>query len=137
MAAVPTRTGSVLAAATAAFVLACAGPSAERGAPTGLGEPAAREVLARCADAVRDGRAGDALPLLSARWRAGYTAERLATDLAGAGPAAREAAERVARALDAGTPIARSAGQARLAVGETRVAVLVLEPGGWRVDALE
>jgi hypothetical protein len=137
MAAVPTRTGSVLAAATAAFVLACAGPSAERGAPTGLGEPAAREVLARCADAVRDGRAGDALPLLSARWRAGYTAERLATDLAGAGPAAREAAARVLAELRAGAALELDARTARLPVGADRAAVLVAEGGGWKVDALE
>jgi hypothetical protein len=134
MVAVLTRTACVLAAALA---LACAGTSAERGAPTGLGEPAAREVLERCAEAIRDGRAADALPLLSVRWRAAYTPERLATDLAGGGPAAREAALRVLAELRAGAALEIDARTARLPVGADRAAVLVAEGGGWKVDALE
>jgi len=135
MDALPTRAAAALAAA--AIALACAGPAAQRAAPSGLDERAAREVLFRCAVAIRDGRAAEALPLLSARWRAAYTPQRLATDLAGAGPAAREAAARVVAALGAGASIQAGAGEARLPVGGDRAAVLVAEGGGWRVDALE
>ena len=117
-----------------AAALSCAGA---RPPPSGTDDAAAREVLGRFARAVQAGRWEEADALLSARWRASHGPGRLALDYRGAGPAAREAAERVARALDAGAPIARSAGQALLAVGEARAAVLVLEPGGWRVDALE
>jgi hypothetical protein len=137
MAPVSIRAASALAAAITALALACAGPSAERGAPTGLDERAAREVLARCAEAIRDGRAADALPLLSARWRASYTPERLATDLAGAGPAARESAARVVAELRAGAALELDARTARLPVRAGRAAVLVAEGGAWKVDALE
>lgn len=134
---VPARLPAVLAAAAAALALSCAGPGAARGAPSGLDAGAAREVLVRCAEAIRDGRAADALPLLSARWQAAYTPERLSTDLAGAGPAAREGASRVLAALAAGAALDVGAATARLPVGGDRAAVLVAEGGAWRVDALE
>jgi hypothetical protein len=123
--------GALLAGAA----LACATPG--RGAPSGLDDGAAREVLRRFARAVEAGRPAEALPLLSARWRAAYTPERLAADLAGAGPAARDAAARVLAALDAGVALDRGAAGARLPVGAGRAAVLVPEGGAWRVDALE
>jgi hypothetical protein len=115
--------------------LACA--TAGRGAPSGLDDGAGREVLRRFARAVEAGRPAEALPLLSARWRTAYTPERLAADLAGAGPAARDAAARVLAALDTGVALERGAAGARLPVGTGRAAVLVPEGGAWRVDALE
>jgi hypothetical protein len=123
-----------LPALALAAALACAGA---RPPPTGSDDAAAREVLGRFARALQAGRWEEADALLSARWRATHGPGRLALDYRGAGPTAREAADRVVRALDAGAPISRAPGQARLPVGEAREAVLVLEAGGWRVDALE
>jgi hypothetical protein len=105
--------------------------------PTGLGEGEAREVLRRFAAAVETGRVDEAQALLSARWRAGYTPARLPADLAGAGPAGREAAARVRSAIAAGAPLRREQGRASLPVGPGREAVVVAEDGSWRVDALE
>ncbi len=105
-----------------------------RGAP---GDDAAREALRRFALALRAGRFDAAAPLLSARWRAGYGPGRLALDWAGAGPSAREMAERVLTRLDAGDPMARSGARAVLPLGPSREAVVVAEDGAWRVDALE
>ena len=51
--------------------------------------------------------------------------------------AARRGTERVIGALSAGVPLVHGPDVARLPVGEGRAAVLVLEPGGWRVGALE
>jgi hypothetical protein len=123
--------------AIAALLLACGTDRAARTGPSGLGDEAAREVLRRASAAVVDGRTAEALPLLSARWRAVYTPARLATDLGGAGPAAREAAGRVLRALDEGVALERGGDRARLPVGADRAAVLVAEGGSWKVDALE
>jgi hypothetical protein len=126
-----------LLSALAASLLACAADRAVRGGPSGLGDDAARDVLRRFSAAVVDGRAADALPLLSARWRERYTAARLSTDLGGAGPAAREAAARVLRALDDGVALERADGRARIPVGVDREAVVVDEGGSWKVDAME
>jgi hypothetical protein len=122
-----------LASLALALALACA--PARPPAPTGADEVAAREILGRFARAVRDGRWEEADALLSARWRHGPG--RLALDARGAGPSATEAAARVLAALDAGVALERGRGTARLPVGDGRGAVLVLEPPGWRVDALE
>ncbi|HEX9244225.1 MAG TPA: hypothetical protein VF875_17405 [Anaeromyxobacter sp.] len=105
--------------------------------PTGSDDAAARQVLGRFARAVRMGRWEEADALLSARWRATHGPGRLALDARGAGPAAGEAAARVVGALDAGVALERAPGAARLSVGAGRAAVVVLEPQGWRVDALE
>jgi hypothetical protein len=87
--------------------------------------------------ALRDGRFELAQELLSARWRAAYTPRRLAVDLAGAGPAGQEAAQRAVSALEAGTPVVREGDRARVPLGGDRAAVVVLEGDGWKVDALE
>jgi hypothetical protein len=105
--------------------------------PTGTDDAAAREVLGRFARAVQAGRWEEADALLSARWRATHGPGRLALDWRGAGPSAGEAATRVLGALDAGIALERVSGSARLPVGAGRAAVVVLEPAGWRVDALE
>jgi hypothetical protein len=105
--------------------------------PSGRSEAAAREVLVRFAGAVEGERWPEAYALLSARWRAAYTPTRLALDARGAGPVGREAAERVRALLAAGTPLAGDGNRRTLPVGTGRAAVLVLEQGGWRVDALE
>jgi hypothetical protein len=105
--------------------------------PAGTDDAAAREVLGRFARAVQAGRWEEADALLSARWRATHGPGRLALDWRGAGPAAGEAAARVLGALDGGVALERTSGAARLPVGAGRAAVVVLEPQGWRVDALE
>jgi hypothetical protein len=124
-----------------ALLAACAGAGAggprETPLPRGLGEDDARAVLSRFAGAVEAGRWPDAYALLSARWRQAYTPGRLAMDYAGAGPSAREAAERVAALVATGTPVRLEGHRAVLPVGTDRAAILVEEDGGWRVDALE
>ena len=103
-----------------------AGPAAEAG-----------QVLGRFATAVREGRLDQAWPLLSSRWRARSTPATLAADLAASGRVGPEAAERVQALLAAGRLPAVEGERAALAVGEGKAAVLLLEGGGWRVDALE
>lgn len=124
------------AALAAAALLACAGGgTSARGAVPG--EDAARETLRRFALALRAGRFDAAAPLLSARWRAAYGPGRLALDWAGAGPSAREMAERVLARLDAGERMVRSGTRAALPISPSREAIVVAEDGAWRVDALE
>lgn len=130
----------VLIALLAATVTACAASASARllaPPPAGAGDDAARQVLVRFARALEGGRFDDAHALLSARWRQAYTPGRLALDFRGAGPSARESAARVLARLDSGAPLLRGPGAARLPLGEGRTALLVQEPGGWRVDALE
>ncbi|HET9552841.1 MAG TPA: hypothetical protein VFP50_07725 [Anaeromyxobacteraceae bacterium] len=127
----------LLAAALAGCATATRAPSPP---PTGLDEAAGRAVLLRFAGACEAGRWTEAYALLSPRWRAATTPERLAADWRGAGPVAREAAARVASLLRGGAhlePLAASRGRLVLAVGPGRAARLVEEGGGWRVDALE
>jgi hypothetical protein len=125
----------------AAFALACASggahPAAPPAPPSGLDDAAAREVLGRFARAIEDGHFEEAHALLSVRWRQVYTPGRLALDFRGAGPWGREAAARVLARLAEGEPLGRGPGTARLATGVGRSALLVQEPGGWRVDALD
>jgi len=127
---------SRLAPLALAAVLACAGPRPAP-PPAGTDDAAAREVLGRFSRALLAGRFEEADGLLSARWRASHGPGRLALDFRGAGPSGREAAERVIRTVEAGAPLVRAPGTARLPVGEGRAAVVVVEAGGWRVDALE
>jgi hypothetical protein len=126
-----------LVAALAAAALACAGAPGRTAPPAGLGDGAAREVLARFCRAVEGGRWNEAHLLLSARWREAYTPARLAADRAGAGPAAGEAAGRALAAVAGGAPVVRAGERATVPVGPDRAAVLVAETGGWRVDAVE
>jgi hypothetical protein len=130
----------VLLALAAAAAVACAPGAASRpvrAPPTGLDDAAGREVLLRFARALEAGRYDEAHALLSARWRQAYTPGRLALDHRGAGPWGRESAARVVARLEAGEPLLRTPGAARLPTGEGRRALLVEEPGGWRVEALE
>lgn len=117
--------------------LACATGGAAGGG--GTSEAAARATLGRFARALEAGRFDEANRLLSARWRSAYGPGRLALDHSGAGPAAGEAARRVLLRLEAGAPLVRDEGGARLSLplDGGRAAVLVAEAGGWRVDALE
>jgi hypothetical protein len=138
---------AALACAAAAFavVARCAPPPRPGGAVGGAAAPSAapapagpREALARFADALDAGRWEEAWPLLSARWRARTTPALLAQDLTAAGPVGRAALARVRALLAAGAPVEADGGDAAaLRVGDGRVARLVREPGGWRVDALE
>jgi hypothetical protein len=127
-----------LLALVAAAALGCAS-SSHRFAPppAGTDDAAAREVLGRFARALEAGRYEEAQALLSARWRQAYTPGRLALDFRGAGPWGRESAERVLARLGAGEALRRGPDWARLPVDEGRTALLVQEPAGWRVDALE
>jgi len=125
-------------ALAAVLATGCAGgPHPVAPLPSGRSEAAAREALGRFAGAVEAGRWPEAYALLSARWRAAYTPTRLALDARAAGPVGREASERVQALLAAGTPLAGEGDTRTLPVGSGRAAVLVLEPGGWRIDALE
>ncbi|HEY6100894.1 MAG TPA: hypothetical protein VIW03_15760 [Anaeromyxobacter sp.] len=126
-----------LLSALAAVAIACAGARAYPPLPHGLDEGAARAALVRFARALEASRYDEALALLSSRWRAAYTPGRLALDLGGAGPSAREAAARVLAAVAAGAPLELAPGRASLPVGPGRAAVVVAEGGAWRVDALE
>jgi hypothetical protein len=123
----------LLSTLVVAAALGCAGDRAAR-APRADAPDAA---LRAFATALAGGRFEAAHALLSARWRLAYTPRRLAQDLAGAGPAGREAAARALSALDAGSPLIREGKAARLPLGGDRAVVLVLEDGGWKVDALE
>ncbi len=129
---------AALALAAALALCACGAPSgAVRPLPAGRAAAAAREALSRFARDLQDRRWSDAYALLSARWRAEYTPSRLAADYEGVGPLGREQAERVLALLAADAPLASEGGRLSLPVGTGRAAVLVLEGGGWRVDALE
>jgi hypothetical protein len=120
--------GCAGAARPAASIPAPAAPGARPEAPAA--------VLARFVEALEAGRWTEADALLSARWHAAYGPARLAADWDGAGPLAREAAARVARALAGGTPLRIEGGRATLAVAGGQ-AQLSAEGGAWRVDALE
>jgi hypothetical protein len=124
---------------SAALALACASGGAPRFPPPPAGgdDAAAREVLGRFARALEAGRFEEAHALLSIRWRQAYTPGRLSLDFRGAGPWGPEAAARVAGRLGAGDPLVHGPGVARLPTGDGRSALLVQEPAGWRVDALE
>lgn len=98
---------------------------------------AAGEVLSRFAAAVEEGRWPEAWSLLSARWRARETPERLSADLAASGPVGPSAVARARAALAAGALPDVNGRAAALAVGQGKAADLVLEDGAWRVDALE
>jgi hypothetical protein len=130
------RTLAAVAAALLALA-ACRTDGTGRPIPSGLGESEAREVLHRFARAVQERRWPEAYALLSGRWRAVYTPARLGADHEGAGPASRDAAERVLALLAAGAPLEGGGGRVALPVGAGRAATLVAEAGGWRVDALE
>ncbi|MBK9517165.1 MAG: hypothetical protein IPO09_07365 [Anaeromyxobacter sp.] len=126
------------ALAAAGLGSACAGPGAARPpAPAATSPEAGREVLGRFTAAARAGRWPEAWGLLSARWRGALTPTQLGADWRGAGPVAREAAERVEALLAAGAALRPGAGGLCLAVSPGREARLALEAGGWRVDALE
>lgn len=126
-----------LLAAAATSCAASAGPRPLAPPPAGAGDDAAREVLGRFARALERDRFDDAHALLSARWRQTYTPGRLALDFRGAGPSSKESAARVLAQLEAGAPLVRGGAAARLPLGDGRTALLVQEPCGWRVDALE
>jgi hypothetical protein len=132
---IPAR--ALLASVALALAAACAGAGGARPPPPGTDERAAREVLRRFARALEDGRFEEAHALLSARWRAATTPARLALDWRGAGAGAREAAARVLARLEAGDALERTGAAARLGLGQGRAALVVAEPAGWRVDALE
>ncbi len=120
------------------LLAACAGarPASGNGAPAGS-PAAAAETLSRFAAAVGADRPGEAWPLLSARWRGRSTPATLAADLGASGNVGRRAAERVLAALAAGQRPAVEGDRATLAIGEGKAALLLLEGGAWRVDALE
>jgi hypothetical protein len=129
----------VLALLVAAAALGCAtlAPGPDAPLPARTEEDAPREALARFAHALHAGRFDEAHALLSARWRDAYTPGRLAFDFAGAGPSAGEAADRLLAALAAGVPFERREGTLRLPLRGGGTAVVLLERGAWRVDAIE
>ncbi len=131
--------GAAMRALAACLLLAsCAGSRPPPGAASAAGAAAEPgQVLGRFATAVRQDRLDEAWPLLSARWRARSTPATLAADLSASGRVGRESAERVEALLADGQRPVVEGERATLAVGEGKAARLVLEAGGWRVDALE
>ena len=126
-------------ALAAALAVACAGAPLPRppGPAPATPAAAAADALWRFATAVEAGRWAQAWPLLSARWRAGSTPERLARDWKDSGPVGPEAAQRVLALLRTGAVPEVAGREATLAVAAGRRARLVAEAGGWRVEALE
>lgn len=136
------------AAAALLLVVGCATPSGREGtaappprAPEASPASAAaadepRAVLLRFLQSLKAGRFAQAHSLLSARWRARYTPERLAADYAGAGPVGAEAVERAAAALGSSVALEVREGRALLPLS-SGTALLVEEKGSWKVDALE
>ena len=124
--------------------LACASAASGARAPEPPPAPApprpedeARAALQAFSASVRAGQWAEAYGLLSARWRARVTPERLAADWRDAGPIGARALSRVDALLAVGAPLEVRGRVATLAVGEGRAATLVLEERRWRVDALE
>jgi len=127
--------------------LACAAPGAPApsAAPSGADaaapapEELARSALSRFAAAASAARWAEAWALLSASWRARLTPEGLEADWRASAPVGPRALSRLEAALAAGERVQLRPGgrSALLAVGEGRSARLVLDEGGWRVDALE
>lgn len=91
--------------------------------------------LAAFVAAVDGGRFDEAYGLLSGRWRARLTPERLRDDLAEGGALA---VDRLARArLAAGGSVRREGDLARFPIGDGKAVRLVREGSGWKIDALE
>lgn len=97
-------------------------------------EAPARALLAFL-DAVDAGRFEEAYLLLSGRWRATLTPDRLRDDLADGGVLARDRLAR-ARLAASGTAV-REGDCARFPIAEGRAVSLVLEESGWKIDDLE
>jgi len=126
-----------------AVCLACAAPapavkpSAPPPAPAPRPEDEARAALSRFTVSLRENHWSEAYLLLSSRWRARSSPERLAADWRDSGPVGTRALSRVQALLSLGAPIQVSGRTAVLVVGEGKQASLVLEDRYWRVDALE
>jgi hypothetical protein len=103
-----------------------------------VNEPSATDeatlVLRRFLDAAQAGDFAKAYRLLSARWRAQYTPERLARDLA-VEPQGKERLARARAALE--TPLQLEGDAARFPLGGELAVKLVREQGTFRVDSLE
>jgi hypothetical protein len=119
-----------------ALVLLAACATAQR-PPAAAPALAAGDALSRFAGAVEEGRWTEAWSLLSNRWRARETPERLAADLAASGPVGPAALARARAALASGALPEVRGRSAALVLGSGKAAALVEEGGEWRVDALE
>lgn len=109
----------------------------DRSAPELFGPAAAdrpAEVVVRFATAVRAGRFDQAWELLSLPLRARYTPELLSRDFR-AEPTAAARLERAVVAVE-GVPVADGSA-VRYPLGGGGAVVLLHEPGGWRLEALE
>jgi hypothetical protein len=117
----------------AGLLLALAGCAAAPPRPSP--DPGPGQVLERFLVAVGRHDMDTAYELLSGRWRARLTPDRLARDLDEGGDVA---ADRLARArLAARSDPLVEGDLAAFSIGDGRAVRLVREPGGWRVDALE
>lgn len=94
-----------------------------------------RTAAARFLDAIEEARWDDGYALLSDRWRARLTPQRLAADRQQGGALAADRLERARLALR--QEAVRRDGEAHFAIGEGHGLRLVREAGGWRIDALE
>lgn len=115
---------------------ACAtAPSVPPRPPAEAADPAPARALVAFLDAVDADRFDEAYGLLSGRWRPRLTPERLRDDRVEGGALA---GDRLARArIAAAGPVRREGDRAGFPIGEGKAVRLVLEPSGWKVDALE
>lgn len=120
----------------AALVAGCSAPVVRPDAPPEeSSDDGSARTLVSFLGAVDAGDFDTAYRLLSGRWRARLTPERLQDDLWEGGAVARD---RLARArMAAGGPAIREDGEARFPIGGGKAVRLVWEGNAWKVDALE
>lgn len=103
-------------------------------APTAANEPSVRKVISAFVEAVERKDFDAALSMLGASWRKQYSSARLQQDFVNE-PRGAQLVSRL-KASAAG-PITVSGARASLVVGQGRVALLTLEPDGWRLASLD
>jgi hypothetical protein len=103
--------------------------------PPKPGEDPPRAALVQFLDAVQARDMAATYALLTGRWRARLTPERLALDLERGGALAQDRLER-ARLASANPPTVEG-DAATFPIGDGRSVRLLRESGGWKVDALE
>lgn len=111
------------------------GPVRPEARPAEVADAAPVQALVAFLAAVDGGRFDEAYGLVSGRWRARLTPDRLRDDLAEGGALAADRLERARRAV--GGPVLRKGDRADLPIGEDRAVRLVHEASGWKIDALE
>lgn len=102
--------------------------------PAVSNEPAVRKVIVSFVEAVERKDFEAALAMLGASWRKQYSSARLQQDFVNE-PRGAQLVSRLKASVAA--PITVAGARASLVVGQGRVAVLTLEPDGWRLASLD